>query len=268
MNTRIRIPAVALLVALLAACATSPTGRRQLMMVSEDYAISASAQAYVETLAPLERQGRVDTDPFVNQRVREIAGRLVAQAINMRPDTRKWQWSIKVIDDEKTVNAWCMAGGKMALYTGLILKIKPSDDELAQVIGHEIAHAVANHTAEKMSMAMASSLGVAAIAIASDNRKVALGAAAAAALAVTLPNSRAAETEADRIGIELAARAGYDPNAAVTLWRKMGQLGGGAPPEFLSTHPASDTRLQYLSNLVPDMLPYYLSRSPRPVFPL
>jgi len=136
------------------------------------------------------------------------------------------------------------------------------------VIGHEIAHAVANHTAEKMSMAMASSLGVAAIAIASDNRNMALGAAAAAALAVTLPNSRAAESEADRIGIELAARAGYDPNAAVTLWRKMGQVGGGAPLEFLSTHPASDTRLQYLSNLVPDMLPYYLSRSPRPVFPL
>jgi len=266
--TRHHAAAIVLVAAVLSACATSPTGRRQLMIVSEDYAISASAQAYLQTLAPFEREGRVDSDPFVNDRVRAITGRLVAQAINMRPDTRTWKWSIKVIDDPDTVNAWCMAGGKMALYTGLLRKVKPSDDELAQVIGHEIAHALANHTAEKMSVAMASSLGVAAIAIATDNRKAALGAAAAASLAVTLPNSRAAESEADRIGIELAARAGFDPNAAVTLWRKMGQVGGSKLPAFLSTHPSTGDRMNRLSDLVPDMLPYYLNRAPRPVYPL
>jgi predicted Zn-dependent protease len=161
-----------------------------------------------------------------------------------------------------------MAGGKMALYTGLVEKIQPSDDELAQVIGHEISHALANHTAEKMSVAMASSLGVMVIGIATDNRAVTAGAAGAAALAVTLPNSRTAESEADRIGIELAAKAGYDPRAAVTLWKKMEKAGNGAPPEFLSTHPSADTRQQRLEKLVPQMMPYYEEKKPHPIYPL
>ena len=156
----------------------------------------------------------------------------------------------------------------MALYTGLVEKIQPTDDELAQVIGHEISHALANHTAEKMSVAMASSIGVMVIGIATDNRAVTAGAAAAAALAVTLPNSRTAESEADRIGIELAAKAGYDPHAAVTLWQKMEKAGNGAPPEFLSTHPSADTRQQRLEKLIPQMMPYYEEKKPHPVYPL
>jgi predicted Zn-dependent protease len=255
-------------VSLLSACNTTPTGRNQLMIVSEDQAIASSAQAYVQTIGPLEKQGKINTDKMLTKRVEKITGRIVTEAIVMRPETRDWKWSMKVIDDPEMVNAWCMAGGKMALYTGLVEKIQPTDDELAQVIGHEISHALANHTAEKMSVAMASSIGVLIIGIATDNRAVTAGAAGAAALAVTLPNSRTAENEADRIGIELAAKAGYDPHAAVTLWQKMEKVGGGAPPEFLSTHPSSDTRQDRLEKLIPQMMPYYEEKKPHPVYPL
>lgn len=260
---------VLVLLAVLVSCATSPTGRSQLMLVSEEYAIAASKQAYLEMLTPLAREGRVDTNPQVNARIKHITGRIVAQAIVMRPDTAKWEWSMKVIDDPKTVNAWCMAGGRMAIYTGLLEKVQPTDDELAQVIGHEIAHAMAKHQAEKMSVAMASSLGIAAVGIASDNQAVTAGAAAAAALAIQLPNSRSAESEADHIGMELAAKAGYDPRAAVSLWRKMGQATEGKRPvEFLSTHPAPETRIENLAKLAPEMMPYYQLPGERPVHPL
>lgn len=254
-------PFLALLVAaLLVACATSPTGRRQLMLVSPQEAVNASKQAYVQMLAPLEKEGKIDTDPELTARVRRITHRLVAVAVKRFPQTRNWEWSVKVIDDPKTVNAWCMAGGRMAVYTGLIQQIKPTDDELAQVMGHEIAHALANHTAEKMSVALATMLGVTAVGVAAgeEHRGTALaGAALAAKLAVELPNSRTAEAEADRIGIELAARAGYDPRAAISLWQKMAKLGGGRPPEFLSTHPAPENRSRTLQALVPKMLPLY-----------
>jgi predicted Zn-dependent protease len=200
----------------------------------------------------------LSNDAALVRRVEGITEKLVAQAIAMRPDSADWQWSVAVIDDPKTVNAWCMAGGRMAIYTGLIDQIEPSDDEIAQVMGHEIGHALANHSAEKMSMSMASSLGVIAVGVASDNTAAAMAAAAAAAaVAVTLPNSRAAETEADRIGIELAAKAGYNPDSAATLWQKMGALPGGTPPQFLSTHPSPDNRQQKLAALAGEMEPYY-----------
>ena len=254
---------------LLMACATSPTGRRQFMIVSEDTAISASKEAYVEMLKPYEQQGKIDNDPALKKRVYRITGRLIAQAIKMRPETKNWDWSIKIIDDPKTVNAWAMAGGKMALYTGLVDKIKPTDDELAQVLGHEIAHALAKHSAEKMSVALASSIGVLAVGVAADNKGLALsGAALAAALAVEKPNSRAAESEADRIGIELAAKAGYDPRAAITLWQKMAKVGGQGPPQFLSTHPSPANREKKLAEYVPEMMPYYEQKGERPVYKL
>ena len=247
-----------LLASLIMACATSPTGRSQLMLVSEEQAISASKQAYVEMLQPLEKQGKLDNDPAMTNRVQTITNRLIAEAIKMRPETRRWEWSVKVIDDPKVVNAWCMAGGKMAIYTGLIKQLKPTDDELAQVMAHEISHALANHTAERMSVAMGSSLVVLAVGIATDNKGAAVaGTAVAAKLAIELPNSRTSEAEADRMGIELAAKAGYDPHAAVTLWQKMNKVGGGRVPEFLSTHPAPENREQTLKALIPEMMPYY-----------
>ena len=260
---------VMLCAALLMACATSPTGRRQLMLVSEDTAISASKEAYVEMLKPYAQKGKINNDPALVKRVDTITGRLIAQAIKMRPETKDWDWSIKIIDDPEVVNAWAMAGGKMALYTGLIDKIKPTDDELAQVLGHEISHALAKHSAEKMSVAMASSIGVLAVGVAADNKGLALGGAAlAAALAVEKPNSRAAESEADRIGIELAAKAGYDPRAAITLWQKMAKVGGQGPPQFLSTHPSPANREKKLAEYVPEMMPYYEQKGTRPVYKL
>ena len=260
---------ILLCLALIIGCATSPTGRRQLIIVSEETAISASRQAYVEMLKPYEQKGKVDNDPALKDRVYRITGRLIAQAIKKRPETNSWDWSIKVIDEPKTVNAWAMAGGKMAIYSGLVIQLNPSDDELAQVLGHEIAHALANHSAEKMSVAMASSIGVVAVGVLSDRKGLALtGAALAAALAVQKPNSRAAESEADRIGIELAAKAGYDPRAAITLWQKMAQVGGKGPPEFLSTHPSPENREKKLAEYVPEMLPYYEKEGNRPVYML
>lgn len=267
-NRRSPIPALVLSALILAACATSPTGRRQLMLVSEDTAIASSAQAYVQEVGQLKKEGRLSDDRALIERVRLITGRLVSQAIVMRPDSADWDWSVAVIDDPDTVNAWCMAGGRMALYSGLVEQLDPSDDELAQVMGHEIAHALANHTAEKMSVAMASSLGVLAVGVAADNSAAMAGAAAAAAVAVTLPNSRTAESEADRIGIEIAARAGYDPDAAVTLWQKMNGLSKGGVPQFLSTHPNPENRQRTLAALGPEMEPYYRQSGRRPVHPV
>jgi len=254
---------------LMVGCATSPTGRRQLMIVSEDSAIAASKQAYVEMLKPYEQQGKIDNNQALKDRVYKITGRLIPQAIKMRPETKNWEWSIKIIDDPKTVNAWAMAGGKMALYSGLVTQLNATDDELAQVLGHEIAHALAKHSAEKMSVAMASTIGVAAVGVAADRKGLALtGAALAAALAVQKPNSRAAESEADRIGIELAAKAGYDPRAAITLWQKMAKVGGKGPPEFLSTHPSPENREKKLAEFVPQMMPYYEQKGQRPTYQL
>ncbi len=251
------VPLMAAVVA--TACVTSPTGRRQLSLVSEDAAIGASQEAYVAQLAELRREGKVVDDSRVNGRVDQITERLVAQAIAKRPETADWLWSVVVIDDPDQVNAWCMAGGRMAVYTGLLERLDPTDDELAQVLAHEISHALANHTAERMSVALATSAGVAlAGAVAEDNPEGAQNAAAAAAqLAIQLPNSRSAESEADEIGIELAARAGYDPNAAVRLWQKMEQAAGSGPPQFLSTHPSPANRQEKLAALAPQMMAYY-----------
>ncbi|HWQ37689.1 MAG TPA: M48 family metallopeptidase [Burkholderiales bacterium] len=265
---------LALCAATFAGCESNPiTGRQQLMLVSEDSAIAASQEAYAEMLKPMAKDGKLNNDPALKARVDEITGRLVAQAIRYRPETESWQWSVAVIDDPKTVNAWAMAGGRMAVYTGLIQQLKVTDDELAQVMGHEISHALARHTAEKMSRAIALQLGLGALTLTQrDSRYGGLavqGAALAAIVALELPNSREAESEADRIGIELAAKAGYNPEAAVTLWRKMSQLGGGESRfDFLSTHPAPARRMEALAALVPQMMPYYQDKSPRPVYKL
>lgn len=254
---------------LLTSCATSPTGRTQLMIYPEEAAIAASRQAYTEMLTPLSREGRIVVDPLLKDRVLTVTSRIVAQAIRMRPETKNWEWEIKIIDDPEMVNAWAMAGGKMAVYTGLIQKVKPTNDELAQVIGHEIAHALARHSAEKMSVATATQAGVSAVSGMMGNNQVAMtGTVLLAAVAVTLPNSRTMESEADRIGIELAARAGYNPQAAVSLWQKMAQVGGKNPPQFLSTHPNPVTREETLRQLAPQMMPLYEAKGQRPSFPL
>jgi predicted Zn-dependent protease len=258
-----------LLISLLTACATSPTGRHQLMLVSEDSAIASSKQAYLSTVKQLDDAGKLEENWVINKRIEVITGQLITEAIKMRPDTANWEWSVVVIDDPKTINAWCMAGGRMAIYTGLIKQLDPSDDELAQVMAHEISHALAKHTAEKMSMQIATSVGVAAVGIASDNTGVALsGAALTAMLAVNLPNSRAAEKEADQIGIELAAKAGFNPAAAASLWQKMAKASKSGTPQFLSTHPDPENRQRELAKLEPEMQEYYFPYAEHPIYKL
>jgi predicted Zn-dependent protease len=249
------------------ACQSAPvTGRQQLMLVSESQAIDGSKEAYAQTLAPLQKQGKINNDAALKARVDKITARLVAQAIKYRPETETWDWQVAVIDDPKTLNAWCMAGGRMAIYTGLIQQLHLTDDEIAQVMGHEIAHALAKHTAERMSMALAQQTGVSIVgAVLGGGTLGQTAMQGAATVAVGLPNNRTQESEADRIGIELAAKAGYDPHAAVTLWQKMIEATGSkGKSDWLSTHPAGEKRLQSLAALISEMMPYYEDKSPRP----
>jgi len=252
---------VAVCVTALAACSTNPvTGRRQLVgLVSESEAISGSTAAYQQMMGQLDKKKQIERDSARVQKVQEITDRLIAQAIKFRPDAANWHWQVRVIDDPKTVNAFCMAGGKMAIYSGMWEQLHATDDELAEVMGHEISHALADHTRERMSIARTTDIGVQILAAAAGVGN--LGGQLmqnAALVAVTLPNSRESESEADQIGIELAARAGFDPAAAVSLWDKMSKL-GGRTPEFLSTHPSPEHRKERLQELGAKVQPYYLA---------
>ena len=255
--------ATTIVATLIAGCATNPiTGRSQLLIVSEEQAIGSSATAYRSMMSDLEKKQQIEVGTPRAAKVKQIVDRLVVEAVRLRPDAAQWKWEVKVIDDPKTVNAFAMAGGKTAIYSGMWDKLKATDDEIAQVMGHEIGHAIASHTRERMSVALATGVATSAAAIAvagGDSRHsehVLSGVEAAALVAITLPNSREAETEADAIGIDLAARAGYDPRAAVTLWEKMAKL-GGSTPEFLSTHPAPERRKERLQELGAKLEPVY-----------
>jgi predicted Zn-dependent protease len=260
-----RIAALLASLLLLAGCATNTiTGRSQLMLVSEETAIKGSYGAYAQMMGGLGKKKQIEADGERVKRVREITDRLIAQAVKFRPDSAGWNWEVQVINDPKTVNAFCMAGGKMAIYSGMWEKLKATDEEIAAVMGHEIGHALASHTSERMSVAYSTTIGttIAAIALGARQDTAALM-QTAAAVAIQLPNSRESETEADQIGIELAARAGYDPAAAATLWEKMGKLGGGNPPEFLSTHPSPQNRAARLKELAVQVQPLYVAAKAR-----
>jgi predicted Zn-dependent protease len=250
-----KLVVTALLAIGLAGCQANPvSGRSQLVLVSEEQAQASSSQAYAQTLNEAQKKGKLSTDAALNARVKRITDRLITQAGNMYAPSRDWKWSVAVID-EPTLNAWCMPGGKMAIYTGIVRKLNLTDDEIAQIMGHEIAHALLGHGRERMSRAMAMQGGMMLGSIVAGRDLSVLS--PVADIALTLPNSREGESEADRYGIELAARAGYDPHAAVRLWEKMGQASGNGPPQFLSTHPAPGNRIQALNALVPQMLPIY-----------
>lgn len=244
------------------------------MLVPENMAISESNKAYKAMLTPIKKDGKLNADPDMLERVKTITSRLVAQAVIYRPDAANWNWSVQVIDEPEIINAWCMAGGRMAIYSGLILKLEATDDEIAQVMGHEISHALLSHTRERMSRALAMQLGITAMSIAVSDEKyggIAIqGTAMAAIIALELPNSRTAESESDRLGIEIAAKAGFDPKAAVTLWKKMADESGQKDSrfDFLSTHPAPVKRMEELEILTQAMMPYYEDMSPKPVHPV
>jgi len=243
-------------------CSTNPiTGRSQIMLVSDNEAAQASAQAYNQLLLNAEKQQVLDEDPAMVNRVRSISQPLIAQATALRPETRDWSWEVHVLQSDE-VNAWCMAGGKIAVYTGLIQKIRPTDDELAQVLGHEIAHALLSHQAEKMSRLQVQKLGLGLGVLAGAAAGYDLGGVAGladtlATVSLQLPNSRKAESEADAVGIELAAKAGYNPFAAISLWEKMIKVGGSGGPDWLSTHPNPEQRLQSMRVKAQQLMPVY-----------
>ena len=256
---------VPLLLALAAGCQSVQTtqpgvvgvSRQQNMLVSSGAVNQSAAKAYRKVLAEAQAKDLLNRDTAALARVRAIAARLIPQTAAFRADAPGWQWEVNVITS-KEVNAWCMPGGKIAVYTGLIERLQATDDEIAAVMGHEIAHALRVHGRERASQAMAQGIGIAVVGTvlgmsggAQDLTQMVLD------LTFNLPNSRTDETEADRIGVELAARGGFDPRAAVTLWEKMTRAGGSQPPQFLSTHPSHATRISDLRVVSEKVLPLY-----------
>src|ERR1700741_1009789 len=215
--------------------------RHQMMAVSSQEVDAGAKKAYAQMMAEAQKKNVLDRDAAQVARIRAITQRLIPQTAVFRPDATKWDWEVHVITLDE-VNAWCMPGGKMALYTGLIQKLNATDDELAAVMGHEISHALREHSREQVSRQMGTQM---AIGIAGALLGVGdLGQSIAGTVAdvpLNLPQSRTAEQEADRIGVELAARAGYDPRAAISLWQKMAATGGAQPAQWLSTHPSHET---------------------------
>ncbi|MFW2178228.1 MULTISPECIES: M48 family metallopeptidase [unclassified Moraxella] len=250
-------------VGLTACSSTTNTGaigvnRNQLLMVSDQEVLQMSNQSYQQTLKQALSQGVLDTNTAQLKRVTQIANRLINQVGAYRPDAQRWNWEVHTIKSNQ-LNAYVLPGGKIMIYSGIIDRLNLTDAEIAAIIGHEMAHALREHARERMSRQVATQTG---IGIAASVLGLSQGQAQLAGLAgdlgLSLPNSRTQETEADLIGLELMARAGYDPNSAVTLWRKMQSAEGqGEPPQFLSTHPVSATRIANLQAMMPKVLPLY-----------
>ena len=222
--------------------------RSQLMLTPASQINAQANQAYAQVIQQAKAHKVLNTNKKRTARVKRIANKLIATTPVFRPDAKQWQWEVNVITDD-TVNAWCMPGGKIVVYSGIIDKLKLTDDELAMVIGHEIIHALREHSREQQSREMIKGglLTVAAI-LGADRGTLALG-NTIANLGISLPFNREQETEADDFGLELAFRAGYNPDAAVSVWKKMAKLGGKQPPEFLSTHPSNEHRIANLQQL-------------------
>jgi predicted Zn-dependent protease len=248
----------------LSGCETTTAGgavganRSQLMLVSSAELDQIAAQAYTKLRADATKKGALNTDPALTQRVRAIANRIEPQTGVFRADAPGWKWEVNVIKSDE-LNAFCMPGGKIMFYSGLIRQLGLSDDEIAVVMGHEISHALREHSREQVSQAIAAqtAIGVGAALFGLGQGSADLANTGYEALIATR-FSRTDESEADRIGLELTARAGYDPRAGVTLWQKMIRASqGGRPPEFLSTHPAESSRIQQIESLLPTVMPLY-----------
>lgn len=233
--------------------------RKQYMlsMLTTDEINQSYAQMYQETLHEAQKEGTLDTSSKQAKRLQVIGQRLIAEAPYFREDSRQWDWQVNLIDSPE-INANCGPGGKIIFYSGLIEKLELNDDEIAAVMGHEIAHALREHSREQMSKAYSVELAKTGVGALLGVEKSTMDLANIAVnYGMMLPNSRGAETEADLIGIELAARAGYDPNGAVSLWKKMEKAGGKGPAEFMSTHPSSSTRIKNLQEAIPKVMPLY-----------
>lgn len=260
-------------VAVVSGCETNPyTGRSQLLMTSVSEEMQLGARAYSQVKNdPKLRQSQ---DPREIEPVKRVAARIVEAAKRSKyaEMANRFQWEVTVIKDDKTANAFALPGGKMAVYTG-IFPMAETEAGLAAVMGHEVVHALARHGAERMSQGQLTNaglqvIGVAAGAAGGDGM---LGQSAMAALGVgaqvgvLLPFSRQHESEADYIGILLAADAGYDPRESVALWERMGQMSGGSgPSEFISTHPSHETRIGQLKKWMPEAMAIYQAKQPVP----
>lgn len=249
----------------LSGCATttqdsvSGVKRSQFMILPASQVSSMSAQAYTQTLTEAKKKNTLNADPAQLARVRTISNRLIAQVGVFRPDATQWKWEVNVEKNDQ-LNAYCMPGGKIMVLSGMMDKLNATDDELGAVIGHEISHALREHGRERMSQAYVQQFGLQALAsfvTGSASGAIMQGAGMGSELFFALPNGREQEREADKMGLELSARAGYNPNAAITLWDKMSAMNKGAPPEFLSTHPASANRIADLKTLMPKVMPLY-----------
>ncbi len=231
--------------------------RKQMMFVTEAEVEQGATAAYAAELDKAKQKGELNADAAQTQRVRTISERLIKQTPVFRSDAAQWAWSVNV-QNSAQLNAYCMPGGKIMVYSGLIDNLNLSDAELATVIGHEMAHALREHSREAVSRARAEQLGLGALAqIAGLSTTSANIAGALTQITFNLPHSRVQESEADRIGLELMARAGYDPQAALSLWQKMGQASQNGTPAFLSTHPSDHRRLADLRSLLPRVQPLY-----------
>src|SRR5262247_3702380 len=260
--------AVIMTTALVACTTTTEEGtagvqRSPLLLVSSADLDKAAAAQYQQVLQTETPKGNINRDPQQAERVRNIAKRLIPQTAVFRKDALDWKWEVNVITSPE-VNAWCMPGGKIAVYTGIIEKLKMTDDELAAVMGHEMSHALREHSRERASQEAATSVGSTLVGVVADIFLPGSGqlgsavAGTAGQLAYNLPYSRIQETEADRMGVELAARAGYDPRAAIALWQKMAKLSsGGEPMQILSTHPSHESRIKDLTEFAQKVLPLY-----------
>ena len=248
----------------LAGCATTTQGgavgadRKQLLLVSSGEMNNMAAQSYNKLTSEAAGKHALNTDPVLTQRVQRIAARIEPQTKVFRSDAPAWKWEVNVVSSDE-LNAFCMPGGKIVFYSGLITRLDLTDDEIAVVMGHEIAHALREHSREQLSQAIAAqtAIGVGAALLGLGGGTSDLANVAYESLVAT-KFSRDDESEADRIGLELSARAGYDPRAGVSLWQKMMKASqGGKPPEFLSSHPAEASRVQQIEALMPVVMPLY-----------
>lgn len=251
-------------VSILTGCAsTTKSGaigitRQQLLIVPASTVEQMAASHYVTQNKQAKTAGHLIESGPEYERLRAISTRIIRQTTIFREDTRQWKWQLTLID-EPVLNASCAPGGKITFYTGIIRQLALTDDEIAAVMGHEVAHAIREHGREKVSEAMGQQLMLGlALSTGNASRESAALAEQVATVLYTLPNSREKETEADKIGLELMARAGYNPAAAINVWRKMSAATKGqSPPQFLSTHPSHSTRITELTELQPVVRPLY-----------
>lgn len=226
-------------------------------LVPADTVERSAGQQYSQMLQQAASKGALaPKDNAQIQRLRAIAKDIIPFAIAWNPRARDWRWEVNLIGS-KQINAFCMPGGKIAFYSGILEQLKLSDDEVAMVMGHEIAHALREHARERMGKNAATGLGASLLSQALGLGQLGQTVTNYGAQLLTLQFSRDDESEADLVGMELAARAGYDPRAGVTLWQKMGAASKGAPPQWLSTHPSGNSRIADIEANLPKVMPLF-----------